>query len=97
MDTFISENKIIHGDNLEALKNLLSHYEGRIGVSKLTLHIIQAMSARVKIGNAENKKRAAIFLSCSYFGFKWSVEWSFFSSECNIPKQQSKRFERNRI
>ena len=26
----VSENKIIHGDNLEALKSLLPQYEGRI-------------------------------------------------------------------
>lgn len=29
-DTFVSENKIIHGDNLEALKSLLPQYEGKI-------------------------------------------------------------------
>lgn len=29
-DTFDSENKIIHGDNLEALKSLLPQYEGKI-------------------------------------------------------------------
>lgn len=29
-DTFESENKIIHGDNLEALKSLLPQYEGKI-------------------------------------------------------------------
>lgn len=29
-DGFISENKIIHGDNLEALKSLLPKYEGKI-------------------------------------------------------------------
>jgi hypothetical protein len=29
--------------------------------------LTNAMSERVKIGNVENKKRAAIFLSCSYF------------------------------
>ena len=29
-DTFVSENKIIHGDNLEALKSLLPLYEGKI-------------------------------------------------------------------
>jgi adenine-specific DNA-methyltransferase len=29
-ETFTSENKIIHGDNLEALKSLLPEYEGRI-------------------------------------------------------------------
>lgn len=29
-DAFVSENKIIHGDNLEALKSLLPQYEGKI-------------------------------------------------------------------
>jgi adenine-specific DNA-methyltransferase len=29
-NTFVSENKIIHGDNLEALKSLLPQYEGKI-------------------------------------------------------------------
>jgi adenine-specific DNA-methyltransferase len=29
-DTSVSENKIIHGDNLEALKSLLPQYEGKI-------------------------------------------------------------------
>jgi adenine-specific DNA-methyltransferase len=29
-DAFESENKIIHGDNLEALKSLLPQYEGKI-------------------------------------------------------------------
>ncbi|OWP83157.1 hypothetical protein BWK59_12020 [Flavobacterium davisii] len=33
-----------------------------------------AGSERVKTGNEDNKKRAAFFLSCSFFGGKWSVE-----------------------
>ena len=31
------ENKIIHGDNLEALKSLLPEYEGKITVGKLNV------------------------------------------------------------
>jgi len=30
IEAFVSENKIIHGDNLEALKSLLPQYEGKI-------------------------------------------------------------------
>jgi len=29
----------------------------------------------VKTENADNKKRTALFLSCSFYGGKWSVEW----------------------
>lgn len=38
-DDIHSENMIIHGDNLEALKSLLPQYEGKSNVSILILHI----------------------------------------------------------
>jgi hypothetical protein len=41
---------------------------------KDTVATTSAGSDRVKTGNADNKKRAAIFLGCSFFGGKWSVE-----------------------
>jgi hypothetical protein len=41
---------------------------------KDTVATTNERSDRVKTGNADNKKRAAIFLGCSFFGGKWSVE-----------------------
>lgn len=38
-DDIHSENMIIHGDNLEALKSLLPQYEGKLNVSIL-IHLI---------------------------------------------------------
>jgi hypothetical protein len=52
------------------------------------LALTNVLRERLKTGNAENKKRAAIFLSCSYFGFKWSVERSFF--QASVTAQRNK-------
>jgi hypothetical protein len=37
---------------------------------------MNAMSARVKIGNEENKKELLFFIEALSFGFEWSLEWS---------------------
>ena len=42
-----------------------------VGLGALT----NAMSACVKIGNAESKKELLFFIEALSFDFKWSVKW----------------------
>ena len=44
------------------------------------LALTNVMSERVKIGSAESKKELLFFLAALSFGFKCSVEWSFFQA-----------------
>lgn len=48
-DDIHSENMVIHGDNLEALKSLLPQYEGKLNVSIL-IH-------RITLGRVQKKIR----------------------------------------
>ncbi len=68
-------------------------YENGVKLYVGLLALTNVLSARVKTGNAENKKkRAALFLSCSFFGFKCTVERSFF--QATVTAQRNKANER---
>ena len=55
------------------------------------LALTNELRERLKTGNAENKTRAAIFHRGSCFGFKWSVERSFF--QATVTAQRKKAIE----
>jgi hypothetical protein len=50
---------------------------------------MNAMSARVKIGNEENKKELLFFIEALSFGFKWYLERSLLKrlENPNVTKQ----------
>jgi hypothetical protein len=52
---------------------------------------------RVKTGNEDNKKRAAIFLGCSFFWWQVVCGTELFSSDWNSPAQQRERPKRDRL
>jgi hypothetical protein len=54
-------------------------------------------SDRVKTGNADNKKRAAIFLGCSFFWWQVVCGTEAFSADWNSPAEQRKRPKRDRF
>jgi hypothetical protein len=56
------------------------------------LALTNVLRERLKTGNAENKKRASIFHRGSCFGFKCSVERSFF--QATETAQRKKAIER---
>jgi hypothetical protein len=51
----------------------------------------------VKIANADNKKRAAIFLGCSFFWWQVVCGTEAFSADWNNATQQRERPKRDRL
>ena len=56
-----------------------------------------AGSDRVKTGNEAKKKRAAIFLGCSFFCLQVVCEAEAFSADWNSPAEQRKRPKGDRL
>jgi len=52
---------------------------------------------RVKTGNADNKKRAAFFQSCSFFWWQVVCGTEAFSADWNSPAEQRERPKRDRL
>jgi hypothetical protein len=64
---------------------------------KDTVATTNAGSDRVKTGNADNKKRAAFFLSCSFFWWQVVCGTEGGTTDWNSPAQQRKRPKRDRF
>jgi hypothetical protein len=56
-----------------------------------------AGSERVKTGNEDNKKRAAIFLGCSFFWWRVICRTEAFSADWNSPAELRERPEGDRL
>jgi hypothetical protein len=56
-----------------------------------------AGSERVKTGNEAKKKRAAIFLGCSFFCLRVVCGTEAFSADWNSPAEQRERPKRDRL
>jgi hypothetical protein len=64
---------------------------------KDTVATTNERSDRVKTGNADNKKRAAFFQSCSFFWWQVVCGTEGGTTDWNSPAEQRKRPKRDRF